>query len=522
MQDKQRIEHLGYMVGKAGVEQVLEHSSLAMQREKVRIEKTNESAIVRCTLELSLLNQERNQLAESLPPTIVEENARAPWWGWNLWIIYLISAGANIAFLHIGLKPFNFGPLVWAVSIAGALVVPVALDRFLEQPALKKATGVICLLATVSGLAGTLVLASVRGDISMLEVRRALPADSEEDPLNQADGEDFYKQTGPKVTLFLIFLALGMEMAGALVFHEISQRSRRPNREAAKIMMRIAEIDERRQSLAAAIIDLRNQPAIVEAEFFRNVYLGMLDIIKSKGLLPLSLLALCLWIPAASAAPKHLTVVVLLDFTQSASSQGYDGKMSFDRNLDSAARLILALPPATQVHAVAISDQSFAKPWVLVSRQIAAGHGPLQYSDQIMLSKHRIVAALRKAARSRQPEFRQTDILGALRVASDFLGATLGQKLLVLFSDMQHNAAEIKLEKGLLLPVDLALQRIAQLQPVADLRDVTVYALGVDAVGISVASWDRLRKFWEEYFRASGAELVRFSVTRDPPNLGAD
>ena len=54
---------------------------------------------------------------------------------------------------------------------------------------------------------------------------------------------------------------------------------------------------------------------------------------------------------------------------------------------------------------------------------------------------------------------------------------------------------------------------------VASLKDVRVYALGVDGAGKNLACWNSLHEYWSEYFQRSGAQLMGYSVLREPPVL---
>jgi hypothetical protein len=53
----------------------------------------------------------------------------------------------------------------------------------------------------------------------------------------------------------------------------------------------------------------------------------------------------------------------------------------------------------------------------------------------------------------------------------------------------------------------------------ADFHGVEVYALGVDASGVSVAYWKDLRDFWFGYLRQSGALVKDRSILRSIPEL---
>lgn len=62
-----------------------------------------------------------------------------------------------------------------------------------------------------------------------------------------------------------------------------------------------------------------------------------------------------------------------------------------------------------------------------------------------------------------------------------------------------------------------SLRRARQQCPV-EFRGVDVYALGVDASGVSFAYWSALKDFWLEYLKQAGANVREYSILREVPN----
>jgi hypothetical protein len=81
---------------------------------------------------------------------------------------------------------------------------------------------------------------------------------------------------------------------------------------------------------------------------------------------------------------------------------------------------------------------------------------------------------------------------------------------------MRNSTPEFNLER---------FQVLARAQPTAlppgiihaNLRDVEVYALGVDGANKPTLYWQDLRQFWAGYLSGSGAIVKSFSVLRDVP-----
>jgi hypothetical protein len=106
-------------------------------------------------------------------------------------------------------------------------------------------------------------------------------------------------------------------------------------------------------------------------------------------------------------------------------------------------------------------------------------------------------------------------VLGAFVLAGQIFDNQSGSpKTLITFSDMRHHTHDLDLET----PLEIAAWSptgFSEKLPVADLKDVQVYALAVDGAGKNFAYWSSLQRFWNEYFRHAGVHLVTYSVLRE-------
>jgi len=116
------------------------------------------------------------------------------------------------------------------------------------------------------------------------------------------------------------------------------------------------------------------------------------------------------------------------------------------------------------------------------------------------------------------PHFHQTDILGALQLASEIFVQQPGtsRRTLVLFSDMRQSASDLNFESQQVVPPFLAVARRCGTLPA--LRNVQVYVLGVDGDGRSAIYWRSLQNFWAAYFHNAAADLQSYSVLRELPD----
>jgi hypothetical protein len=113
--------------------------------------------------------------------------------------------------------------------------------------------------------------------------------------------------------------------------------------------------------------------------------------------------------------------------------------------------------------------------------------------------------------------FSCTDILGALSLASQIfsqLSSAEDRRTLVLFSDMRNHTCDLDMELPPAVSTSNCIRKTFGVDP-TDLPHVQVYALGVDGSGRSTAYWQSLEKFWNDYFRKSGATLGGFSALRE-------
>jgi hypothetical protein len=168
----------------------------------------------------------------------------------------------------------------------------------------------------------------------------------------------------------------------------------------------------------------------------------------------------------------------------------------------------------------AISDQSFARPFVLLSGTIPDTPGQLREYDEIAASRHRLAASLRRIARTTAPNFPSTDILGFLMATGlAFEHTPQMRHVLTMHSDMRQSAAPLDIEHAAVVPVKAALATVEREHLFANLAGVDVYLYGVHAVGKDVRYWQSLREFWTAYFDRCHANVRAFSMTRETPDF---
>ena len=156
-----------------------------------------------------------------------------------------------------------------------------------------------------------------------------------------------------------------------------------------------------------------------------------------------------------------------------------------------------------------------------MSGEIPNSPGKLREYDQIVATRNRMAATLRRVGPSIKPDYQTTDILGFLIAAGmAFHNTPHMRHVLVIHSDMRQSAAPLDIEHIRVVPVTMALGTVDRQHLFADLSGVDVFIYGVHAVGKDIAYWQSLRDFWAAYFERCHATLRAYSITRDTPDLG--
>jgi hypothetical protein len=178
---------------------------------------------------------------------------------------------------------------------------------------------------------------------------------------------------------------------------------------------------------------------------------------------------------------------------------GPDGKTEFQKNIDAVTKLLAQIPADSRVTVIGITDKSFAQPDILLSASISGDAG--YFGERLNAARSGLVRAWKARSSRLKPEYRHTDIIGALLVASQVFGqhSDASNKMLVIFSDMRHQTHDLEIESPLRVPSISRLRKESEI-PVADLQE-------------------NLREFWDNYFQETGATLDEYSVLREGPKM---
>jgi hypothetical protein len=514
----------GFHLANTGTDRnvVLAERICALEKDRIRVANKPESTRLQSVLET--LGRERQQLQLILGATLKAGVSLIAWPIWQTMMTF-VFVSAGFAFTRMSFEPFDFNPeLLWPCCIGLAFLCAYGTAEFLEKTNLKIVVLGLSIVLFVSSIAGLATLASVRGDIFLHQLQVLTdPADASATTAPD-NALAFYATAGPKMRLFLILLSLSLELAAGLALHEVRQtlkarRLQQPSPEKRRLEIVEQEIGQTEAQLAF----LRNEPEVFENEYRRNVLIGLLAgaarHAQSSANWPTKLAVVALLGLGSTLHGQAIDIWEGLDLSATSKATGYDGKMAHSQNVEAAARTIATLPPGSRITVAAISDDSFARPLVLLTGRVPDGPGKLREYDQVA-ARNRLAGSLRRIGASVEPRFQSTDILGFLIVAGMAFQKTPAMRhVLLIHSDMRQSAAPLDIEHVHVVPVAASLSAVERRHLFADLSGVEVYVSGAHAVGKDIAYWQSLRDFWTAYFERCHATLRGFSIMRDTPDL---
>jgi hypothetical protein len=517
-------ESIGEQLGVEGVGSVVSKVEAYCAYEEQRIELTNQPRIVALRQEGSLLLEEERDLTERLrhtpPPGDLRSRRRKSAYYGGVTVILTIAA---FVFSLLSFDPFRVGWKGYLYCLGIAVVTPFLLEQFLEKWNAERLFKGLAAIACMAALTSLVLLAMIRGNLFAQQMKDtagpAIVFDDAQPQESPPAENNFYEATFALLRLAMVLLALAMELAAGLALREAWRIGSDSSEDWQKLVNRLREVRQRMLAITYEITMLQNEPRVFAARFWRNFYRAMLTHSVRSAMTKLLMVALALLLSHGRAlAQERTNLVIAIDLSQSVAVVGPDQKTEFQKNVDGVTKLLAQVPADSRVTVIGITDKSFAQPDILVTATIPADAG---YFGERLKSVHlQLVRAWKSRSAQLKPDFRRTDIMGALLLASQIFnqGNNSGQKALVLFSDMRHSMPDLTLESPSRLPSFSDARKRAHIIT-ADLQRIRAYSLGVDGAGKDLMYWEHLRQFWTEYFRDAGADLRCFSVLRDPPDF---
>jgi hypothetical protein len=517
MNPNRNLQSIGGELGFEGVEHLVARAEAICDCEERRIMLTNEARIVGLQAEIASLAERENDLQErrrrAAPPGDERRRRRKVWY-YRAVAFFLTLAG--FFFSLVAFAPYRLGSKSYLYCLGIAIVTPFISERFLEEWASRHLVRALVSAAFLAAIVSLALLAVIRGDL-FFEQAKATESQVivEGEPSSPAPPEtNFYDRTLSLLRIVMGLLAVAMEISAGLALREAlklgggSGESR--NELSRELQIVRTEMVVRLQEFTM----LKNEAAIFAAQFWRDFYRSMLTRAMRNAVTRLVVFILAMFLLGASYAhaQNHPQFVLALDLTKSTATKGPDGETDFQKNLGGISRLLMTLPAGASITVIGITNRSFAQPLILLRAHVPDDPG--YFGEQLQSGRGQIERAWQAKAVRLVPRFEYTDVLGSLILAGQIFENRPGsEKILVIFSDMRHHTLELNLESSSKMAAWSRNQAMQEI-PVADLKDVRVYALGVDGAVRDFAYWEGLQQFWIAYFRRVGAHLNAYSVLR--------
>ena len=518
---------VGGELGDHGVGQLIDRAGSYCSCERQRIEAENGPKIAAAREELVQVEREldhvRDEVAKLPPEGDLRSRRRRALFEWVLAGVLVV---AGFGFSLAALEPFQLGWKGLIYSLGLALIVPYSIDMVLQHWGHRQSfLRTLAILTALLAILAMVSLALIRTHLFAEQLQQAKPVvviEGEGQPPEPQPVNTFYKKTQLLLSIFMVLAALGMEINAGVAVYNARRLGAEIPANADELRHRFKELERQKVSVVHNIKALEQEPQAFVNRFWGDFHKALVKggvhstTVKMWTFL---LFAVFLFCGRSVFAREPVNLVVAVDLSASvATASGVDNKTEMEKDLAAVSRLLASAPAGSRITVIGVNDRSFSEPYVLLSAQLDANEG--YFHERIANARHELLRAWQKRCATLVSRSQQTDLLGALIVASQLFHSQTGRtNMLVILSDMRHDTRSLNLARFPQVPAGATLRRIQAAHLVADLKGVEVYALGVDGAGKTVAYWDSLRNFWTAYFREAGADLRAYSILREVPEL---
>jgi hypothetical protein len=446
--------------------------------------------------------------------------------------VFLVATGALLLaasyyFLVVTLEPFRLNHTrLQIISGAVAVLTAVLTHLFFRSHHERKmvvfsacATGLVMLFTALT------LLAIIRANLFGLMVGAS--SGSSHGSLAPASGleasvQAFYSGAVRLLRFVLPLLAFVLDLGAGIALHEGLERILSP---ALLRSIKERKLHRRLAVVHARIEYLQSLPEIFDAKYTAGGLKGESHTQdrdrQLAAWIPIVLGILFLLIVLASRSfastgdeAKLDSLIILLDLSNSTNAKVANDVEEFSENRSAVERLLAKYgEPGTAVTVIGITGQSWAKPLLLLQSRV--DNDPGYFGEKLEGSRRRLVSDWRRISEKLHPSYPHTDILGALMLAGQVLGAQHPRHpVLAVLSDMRQSTEEMDVEKSNRFDVASTIEHVRRVGMIAPLKGVSVHVLGCEGVGRPVSYWNNLKEFWEGYFKETGASVVQYTNLR--------
>ncbi|MFZ1005912.1 MAG: hypothetical protein WAN65_03690 [Candidatus Sulfotelmatobacter sp.] len=219
-------------------------------------------------------------------------------------------------------------------------------------------------------------------------------------------------------------------------------------------------------------------------------------------------------LPSQAQAQGH-EEITLLD--TSASEGASDVKRDLFRECVGAAkRLVASEPSNTRIWVSTISNESFGGVHEVLKGRTPEAHGV--FHDDLDRARRQLAMNFEVKSAGLTPTASGTDIFGGLWHAKTLFEPVPetpdgAGKTIWILSDMMNETREFPMPRLLDIGPERMLERAKMNGLVVPLSGYRIHVYGASTAGLTPRAWMTIKRFWELYFSATGAELVTYSIT---------
>lgn len=262
---------------------------------------------------------------------------------------------------------------------------------------------------------------------------------------------------------------------------------------------------------------LRAQVEIAQRQFLKGVWLGRRKYQRRQHL-PYFRAALTVPVFLTSVLAAHAQSNVkrlegsLLDVSGSVAKKTGTSEL-YQEYLFGAKKLLQTEPPESRVWVFVISTESFGSVQSILKGWTPSAPGV--FRENLNRARNQLVAAFEDKASELSPVAAGTDIIGGLwRVKAAFESVNTDHVVreVFIFSDMMNESQEFAMPALVATGSTKMIEYVKQQGLLVPMSGYRVYVYGATTMGMTPQTWNRVKEFWQRYFREAGAELVVYSA----------
>jgi hypothetical protein len=224
-------------------------------------------------------------------------------------------------------------------------------------------------------------------------------------------------------------------------------------------------------------------------------------------------------IPVSHSQTVQRQEGILIDVSSSISRDGTTGNL-FQEYLRSTKRLLVTEPANSRVWVSTIAGNSFGGVHQIVRGWTPEAHGV--FTDDLDRSRRQLATSFEAKSAGLAATAPSTDIFGGLWRMKTFFESTpasspssTSERTIWIFSDMMNETKEFPMPQLLEIGPERMLERAKATGLLVLMPHYKIYVYGASPAGLTPHSWMTMKRFWEMYFEAAGAELVIYSTECD-------